>query len=140
MDFKYADDSIGGLESNVRIELRFAGETVADFRLSRTTTQSNRIAIRGDKGEVVLPIYDPSAVRIAIGGKVMNKKIASQSLRFADMVSEQLRDFAESIASGRPPLVTGADGMKVIEFIEQCYAAKRTRSLPGSAPIPGVVW
>jgi len=56
------------------------------------------------------------------------------------VVAAQLRDFAESIAARRPPAATGADGLRVVQFIEQCYAAKRARPLPARAPIPGVTW
>jgi predicted dehydrogenase len=53
---------------------------------------------------------------------------------------DQLIDFAQAITQGRPPKVTGEEGSRVIRLIEQCYAMKKQRPLPGLAPIPGAMW
>ena len=56
------------------------------------------------------------------------------------MVAEQLEDFVRSIETTGVPRVTGEDGLRVVDFIEKCYAAKRQRQLPERAPIPGLTW
>ena len=39
-----------------------------------------------------------------------------------------------SFSTGREPRVSSSDGMKVIEFIERCYAEKRRRPCLANAP------
>ncbi len=136
----YQDDAVGGLESNARIRLRFAEDVVATVRLSRTCRLANRIRVEGEAGALTLPVYDQLQLTEEWGSKAVTRKVAAGKSGVVRVVAAQLRDFAESIAARRPPAATGADGLRVVQFIEQCYAAKRARPLPARAPIPGVTW
>jgi predicted dehydrogenase len=140
LDFEYEDDAIGGLESNVRIKLRFKDDITGTFRLSRTCKLENRMVITGELGNMSLPIYNQTQVSLSRNGQTVTQTLVPRSGGFLDMVAEQLRDFVMSIETKRPPRVTGADGLRVVEFIEMCYALKRCRPLPKRAPIPGLTW
>ena len=139
-EFGYEDDAIGGLESNVRIKMSFTDDIAGTFRLSRTCKLENRIVIKGEMGGVSVSMYDQAQVLLYRDGQAVAQTLASDSWGFVGAVAEQLRDFAVSIETKRPPRVRGADGLRIVEFIEQCYALKRIRPLPECAPIPGVTW
>ena len=140
LDFEYEDDAIGGLESNVRIKMSFNDGITGTFRLSRTCNLRNQIVINGEFGHISLPIYNQAQILLSRNGKTVSQELVSRSWDFMGMVAEQLHDFVESIETKRRPRVTGADGLRVVEFIEACYTAKRSRPLPKRAPIPGVTW
>lgn len=140
LDFEYEDDSLGGIESNARMKIRFAGNISCRLRLSRTCKLENRIRLEGEAGSLVLPLYDQAEIVITRGGRTVSEKVAQSNWDFVEVVSEQLQDFAHSIDTERPPRATGEDGLAVVEFIEKCYAAKRQRPLPKVTPIPGLTW
>jgi predicted dehydrogenase len=140
VDFEYEDDALGGIESNVRMEIRFGDNITCRFRLSRTCKLENRIRLEGDAGSLLLPLYDQARIEITRSGRTIAENVTQSNWDFQEVVSEQLRDFVRSIETETPPCATGEDGLAVVEFIETCYAAKRQRPLPKQAPIPGLTW
>ncbi|PZC46129.1 MAG: putative dehydrogenase [Chloroflexi bacterium] len=136
----YEDDSVGGLESNVRLGLQFAGGTEANVRLSRTCLLPNLIKLEGERAEVTIPIYNEAVVGIKRDGRNTNKKVAKRSRDYVDSVAAQLEDFAECIETGQRPKATAEDGLKVVKLIDQCYGARNDRVLPENAPLPGLTW
>ena len=48
----------------------------------------------------------------------------------------QLVDVCAAVQSRRAPLVTGADGLRVIRLIERCYQARQQMPQPWLASIP----
>ncbi|MGH7380661.1 MAG: Gfo/Idh/MocA family protein [Candidatus Methylomirabilales bacterium] len=140
LDFEYEDDALGGLESNVRIKMDFMGGISCKFRLSRTCTLGNRIVIEGETGKLSVPLFDQAQISVTRNGETATRKVASCNWDFVGVLAEQLQDFVLSIETMGMPRVTGAEGLRVIEFIEKCYAAKHQRPLPKRAPIPGLTW
>ena len=140
LDFEYEDDAIGGLESNVRIKMSFRDDITGTFRLSRTCKLENRIVVEGEQGSLSVSVYDQAQVLLSHDGENVAQTVTPCKGGFVGAVAEQLRDFVVSIETKRPPRVTGADGLRVVEFIEECYALKRHRPLPKRAPIPGLTW
>jgi predicted dehydrogenase len=57
------------------------------------------------------------------------KAIAVESGSFGveDALREEVRDFVRAVREGRPPLVSGADGLRAIEVAEQVVADARRR-------------
>ena len=53
--FEYEDDALGGIESNVRLRMRFAEGVSGKIRLSRTCKLENRITLDGEAGSLSLP-------------------------------------------------------------------------------------
>lgn len=65
----------------------------------------------------------------------------SGTLQVADALQEEIRDFVTAVRDGRPPLVSGRDGLRAIEVAEKVVAdvQARLRNLaPGTIP-PGLV-
>jgi predicted dehydrogenase len=140
VDFEYEDDALGGIESNVRLNLRFADGISGKFRLSRTCKLDNRITVYGEAGHLSLPLYDVVDITLTRNDQKASRELTCTNWDFVKVVSEQLQDFVQSIETEKPPCATGQDGLVAIEFIEKCYAAKRHRPLPKRAPIPGLTW
>jgi len=140
LNLEYQDDAIGGLESNVRIKMDFIGGISCKFRLSRTCKLRNRIVIEGEAGSLSVPVWDQSRFFLTRNGRTITHNVTSRKWDFVAMMGEQLRDFVVSIETMGAPRVTGDDGMRVVDFIEKCYAAKHQRRLPERAPIPGLTW
>lgn len=140
LNLEYEDDGLGGLESNARIKMDFMGGISSTFRLSRTCKLRNQMVIEGEEGTLALPLYDQSQVFISRNGQTITHNLAPRNWDFVGMVAEQLRDFVFSIETMGAPRVSGEDGMRVIEFIEECYVVKHQRPLPKRAPIPGLTW
>lgn len=137
---EYKDDSMGGVESNARLELRFAGGIEASARFSRTCLLPNLITLEGERAEVAIPIYDQALVSVKLNGRKSNKKVAKQSWDYIGAATAQLEDFVDSIKTGRRPMATAEDGLKVVRLINRCYETRSDRPLPELAPMPGLTW
>ena len=59
---------------------------------------------------------------------------------FSAIAQLQLQDFISALKGADTSLCTGEEGAAVVDLIEQCYALKRDRPRPDSAPIPGLMW
>ncbi|MEI7731527.1 MAG: Gfo/Idh/MocA family oxidoreductase [Verrucomicrobiota bacterium] len=136
----YEDDACGGLESNLRLQLEFAGQIKAGYRLSRTCLLDNQIRIQGEQGTVQLSIYGRDRYQFIQNG-ASSVIDCGEPGSTADLSAQvQLTDFISSIYSGKPPQVDGLAGLAAVQLIEQCYLAKRKRPLPEKAPLPGLTW
>lgn len=138
--FTYLDDSLGGLESNCDLRLRYASGAEARLRMSRTGKLRHEIRIETDQCTIDLGTYDRLQFTVY-------RKGTSEVIRTGDAdddhlspAADQLRNFAASIRERRPPRVTGAEATKVIAQIEACYRDKKSRPLPSRVPIPGAMW
>ena len=140
LEFEYEDDALGGIESNVRMRMRFAEGIAGKIRLSRTCRLDNRITLQGETGTLSLPLYGQAEIVVTRNGQTVNQELAQSNWDFVKIVAEQLDDFVRSIETEQPPRATGEDGRVVVEFIEQCYAVKRQRPLPKRVPLPGLTW
>jgi predicted dehydrogenase len=134
----YEDDSLGGLESNVRLRMEFPGGCKIHFRQSRTCRLPNEFRLVGENGTVVLSNYDPRCYELIRNGRTVI--IETDQVEQVDCERRQLQDFLEVVRNGRAPHVTGADGRSVIRLIERCYAERSDRRLTETAPLPGLTW
>ena len=111
-EIKYEDDAMGGLESNLTIDMKF-GEAKAFFKLSRTRELSNTIAIEGNGHKAVIGVFDSK--KITLDGK--EKVLEGNGM-------SQLGNFLDAIEGKDKILCPVADGLTVIETLEQCYTQK----------------
>lgn len=65
VDTEYEDDALGGLESNVRMTLRFPEEVVVHFRHSRTCKLPDELRVEAEQGTVLLPTYSLSSYSLS---------------------------------------------------------------------------
>ena len=135
---QYEDDALGGLESNIRMKMRFPDDIEVYFRQSRTCRLSNEFRIAAENGTLVLSNYNTWQCELLQDGKSVTRNCADEAVDHAHCEQLQLMDFAESIVRQREPLVSGEEARRVVQLIEQCYATRRTRSLPNEVPLPGL--
>jgi predicted dehydrogenase len=135
---EYEDDAVGGLESNARVSMHFGGGRQATFRQSRTCTLPYEIHVVGQRGQIMIPTNSPNEYMLKTRDRIT--ALQADAGDITDHACEQLQDFARSVTEGRPPLVSGTEGARVIRLIDQLYATKRARALPLRAPTPGLTW
>ncbi len=139
-DISYYDDALGGLESNARLECRFPGGETCTYRISRTCSLPYQFQFHGDNGSLTFETNSLSRYSVTKDGEKSGYDCAPDVNEAIDYWREQVRDFAKSISSGRPPLASGEDGERAMALIEACYALKKARPLPDRVPQPGIMW
>ncbi|MCE3296655.1 MAG: hypothetical protein K0R65_2369 [Crocinitomicaceae bacterium] len=132
--FEYEDDSLGGLESNLRLKMHFENGATAFFRLSRTCNLANKIEVKSELQQAELDIFEMNGY--FLNGETKQAK-AGEIYDWSTIASIQLRDFVRAVESGTQPMCTLEEGAAVIELIESCYRMKKERDLPNKAPLPG---
>ncbi len=137
---EYEDDSIGGLESNVRLRMTFENCVTADFRQSRTCRLPYEIRISAEYGELLFSTNSVSEYSLVRNGHVETCRCADSTFTHRDCEASQLKDFAESVRSGRPPKVSGEEATRVVSLIEQCYTRKQATPSPEVCPQPGLTF
>ena len=136
----YEDDAVGGLESNARAQLSFAGGIRADFRISRTCRLASVFRVECEGGVLEFSNRDTVAYRIEREGRRSEHRLESELLTPADCWRGQLADFLRSIETRTAPAVDGAEALRVVVLVEQLYAMKQVRPLPAIAFQPGATW
>lgn len=141
----YEDDSMGGVEANCRVDLRF-GDATATLRLSRDWARPNRYAITGADGWVVWEPGAPdhyefgftgspfaaacSIQEVALGGD--EPEWDPTALTFEWAFVEQLRRAVSDEADSEP--VSGEESLATLALIDQCYSSRSAMSMPWMAP------
>lgn len=138
--FEYLDDSLGGLESNVDVTLRYREGGTAHFRLSRTSSFPNVVDMQFEHGALVFPIYDMSTLTLERNGRSERMALHTTPWDFVEIAALQLRDFVRAAVTGAPPAVSGDEGLLTVRFIESCYQRAAQRTRPPKTPLPGVPW
>jgi predicted dehydrogenase len=140
-DFEYYDDSLGGLESNVRLTLKYDEEAVVHFRLSRTCALDNRVEMHFENASLAFALYDMANLAVTMRGQQTRQEtLYEKSWDFHAAAKAQLRDFASAAVDGRASSIPGEAGLAVVELIEACYRSKAQRPRPREAPLPGLTW
>jgi len=80
VDFEYEDDALGGIESNVRLNLRFADGISGKLRLSRTCKLDNRITVHGEAGHLSLPLYDVVDITLTRNDQKASRELTCKGL------------------------------------------------------------
>ena len=117
---QYEDDAMGGLESNLTINMRF-GQATAFYKLSRTRKLSNTIVIEGNGHKAELEIFEKKAF-VLDGKEIMAAETA------LDVGKEQLSNFMMATQGKEVIMCPVSGGIDVIELLERCYAQKKPKS------------
>lgn len=131
----YADDSCGGVESNCEIQLEFSGGTRGSVELSRTRDLRNTCIFHGERGRLAFETWSENPKfwlqfdghEAHLAGHLEGSKLV-RDCEIA--IAAEIDDFAAAIESGRQPVVSGVEGRRTIQFVENCYAARRPLRLP----------
>jgi predicted dehydrogenase len=140
VSFDYQDDSLGGLESNVRLTLKYKDGGIAHFRLSRTCSLRNEVTMQFEKGALAFPLYEMAGLTLESNGQSKKLVVHTTPWDYVEIVARQLQDFAFAAIQGHPVGIPGEEGAIVIEMIESCYKKAAQRVRPARTPLPGVTW
>jgi FkbM family methyltransferase len=138
--FDYEDDSLGGLESNVRLVFHYADGVEAHYRLSRTCALDSRIELDFEKAGIRFPLYDMRELDLTTPGGQRTRVALCPKSDFVEAVKAQLRDFARAATEGVPTTIPAEAGLAVLDLIESCYQSKARHARPEHTPLPGMTW
>jgi predicted dehydrogenase len=141
----YRDDALGGVESNVVIDMQFANGVTGRVALSRTRAASNTLSVYGESGQVSLRIYDQRQLVLCQQPNAKARRMeitlacAPNNYSFLQAFADQLNSVVDSIRGNHEPFASGYDGLEVVKLVERCYNQRLQRTPPSQLPLPGVV-
>jgi predicted dehydrogenase len=136
--FEYYDDAMGGVEADCELHLTLPGGAHGLVELSRTRNLRNTCVLNGEYGSLEVGVWDfdsPVHLKlkdrdVSLSGQGLRNNQASNSE--ADVFDRQLHDFVQSILTRRTPLVSGPEGRRSVQLIEDCYASRHLLTHPWS--------
>lgn len=145
-DFAYQDDSMGGLEANASLHLRFGSGVSGQLRLSRDTPIPNSVWIEfesgilwfngGTAGEVTLHFKHSNLVaKSNLCYKAdqlipFNLSPGEPARTYAQSFIEQIRNLCRAIRGEDNLLVPASEALASLELIEKCYAGRKLMKMP----------
>jgi predicted dehydrogenase len=123
LTYKAQDITGKGIEDNVFVSFVHENSVKGEFTLSRTELLENKLTIWGKAGWLKIDIFDTTFFEY-------NSKKSKASSEFGqlhintknnDPYRDQFGHFVDCIKYDKKPLISGRDGMKVIEIVEACY-------------------
>jgi len=126
----YRDDAAGGVESECECQLALENGAPVHLELSRTRALRDTAVIECEHGSVELGVFEPAVVRLRLPGarSSLDARVPDPEFERAPLhvvFARQLADVVEAIRTGRPPLVSGVEGRRVVALVEACYARRR---------------
>ena len=121
----YRDDSLGGVEADCILEVE--APVPGTIELSRTRRLRNEIRIECEEGEIVAPLPLPEAVTLELGIRTHRLRTSSDD-PYGDAFRAQLADFLDAARATADPVLSGDDGVAVLDAIESAY--ERREPLP----------
>jgi len=127
----YRDDASGGVEADCVVELGLSDGVPCRVELSRTRNLRNTAIIEGALGRMEVFFYDNKVVVTFTGAfpvlpiECMPRESAlTDPSQWRHMFDYQLDDWLESLVQGRPAMVSGEEGAKVVRLIERVQAMR----------------
>jgi predicted dehydrogenase len=147
--FSYTDDADDGLEANCVFTASFAGNTNVSLRLSRDWATPNCYVFRFERATIHSRVNASNHLELTFDGLPMTFAAelrdplppipAAPTVALetnAQAFIAQLVDVCASIRENRAPFITGADGLRAISLIENCYRHRQPLTQPWMAPLP----
>jgi myo-inositol 2-dehydrogenase / D-chiro-inositol 1-dehydrogenase len=137
----YADDAMGGIEANCRLELAF-GDCTVKIRLSRDWFRPNLYRFVGDQGWMIWPVDHPDQVELGLTAASSRARLAVDEMRREEMwAGHPAGPFGAAFASqvmgivdalnGRPDdYVSGDEGLATVRLVESCRAVSTAMAMP----------
>lgn len=119
----YEDDAMGGLESNLTINLRFE-KAKAFFKLSRTRELSNTIVIEGNGHRAELEVFEQKKMKL--DGVMVSPK-DEEIVEDGNVGVAQLANFLDAVAGKSELVCPISEGIATMELLERCYAQKASK-------------
>jgi predicted dehydrogenase len=138
-DFSYADDAMGGMEANARLELRF-GTAGGRVHLSRDWATAQRYAFEFEGGTVAWTANDSAGLSLALDGAPSSLQGRLRGNDGGDEATQsqsfiaQLSHVVDAVRERIPVLVDGREGSRALRLVEACYARKQLLVQPWLEP------
>jgi predicted dehydrogenase len=119
-----AKDLMGkGVEDNVSISFVHKNSVKGHLTLSRTEVLENKMLVKGTHGWLKIDIFDATFLEFESKRSKASSNFGKLNVKTKgnDTYRDQIAHFVECINSDKEPLITGEDGMKVIEVVQRCY-------------------
>jgi len=127
---RFRDDSFGGTEAVVAIELEHEG-CRASIRLSWLTKLGNKYRIEGERGLIEGEVYEwASFLQASADGKTRRVHTEDRPKGFEEFGHRLIDNFVDVVANGAEPLVSGRSVLPSIEIIDECYARREKFDQP----------
>ena len=127
----YRDDSLGGVESDAILELKFPGGAVGSVELSRTRTLRNTAILTGSRCRIEVALHRNEIIGISPDSHLAKEldgrngaAMPNESL-YDDMFRRELDDWLGAIRGTSVPFVDGASVAPGIDVIDQCYRMRQ---------------
>jgi predicted dehydrogenase len=139
IDVEYKDDSLGGVEADCWLSLTLqgpSGPVQGTVALSRLRKLSNMARLTAERFTVEYDLSTPATVRLwptmwdGEGLSFESDWGPWPSQSWTDVYAEQLRAFAQSVAIGDGPIVSGDSVLGSVALIERCYRERQPLQLP----------
>lgn len=142
VEVEYEDDSMGGVEANCRIRLRFAQGHSGEVRLSRDWPLANRYVIECERGWLSWQVHEAAKVQLGFTGvdhvldgslhqpAAQQRGLGQPGFTFEQSFVNQVLDVAAAVQGQGQPLVSGAEGLHSLRLIEQCYQQRTVMPMP----------
>jgi predicted dehydrogenase len=146
--FTYADDAMGGLETNSRLLLDYASGARGALHLSRDWSTAQQYRFVFERGIVSWKVNDANGLTVQLGDapgalrsqlvEVIDEKLSDHPL--ASLATNpqsfiaQLRNVIAAIRGQAPLLIPGTEGIRSLRFIERCYARRTLLDQPWFTP------
>jgi predicted dehydrogenase len=146
--FRYADDAMGGLETNSRIDLGYANGARGALHLSRDWATAQQYRFVFERGVVAWKVNDangitvqladaPGALRAqlveTVDGKLSDRPLSALATNPQSFIA-QLQNVLAAIRGQAPLLIPGPEGIRSLRFIERCYAERTLLDQPWFTP------
>lgn len=133
----YYDDAMGGVEANCEIHIKMNNGSSGKVELSRTRELRNSYILRFDKYFLEVGIQFNSSIKTynnhnQLISAIEYSKKGDGEYSILTTFKNQYVDFYGSIVQNRQPYISGYEGKKVIDLIENCYRVRKNMSLPWS--------
>jgi predicted dehydrogenase len=128
----YEDDAMGGAESTALATLHVAHSPVM-MRLSRDWPMAGRYDFKFEHGRIVWDAVDPVNVQLEYHGPSAHVRLLAGAVpaqSWGDCFRAQLENAIAAVRGESAPLVSGADAVRSLLLIEQCYRRRTLLNSP----------
>lgn len=146
--FAYVDDAAGGLEANCRLTADFPGGGRATVRLSRDWATPDCYVLEFERATLHARVnasnqleFTFAGVPLTFAAEIRDPRPAQPGPATAARETNpqafiaQLAEVCAAVRDGRAPFVTGADGLRALQWVEQCYAVRQPYRFEPVVPI-----
>jgi predicted dehydrogenase len=136
-EFSYEDDAMGGIEANCRLDMVYGGGVRGSVRLSRDWATRNLYEFVFEGGTVLYEVGQANRLGLSVDGlpfvlrgDLMRAVPRLPTRTSAQSFTEQLRNVLAAVGGRQPLRVPGAEGIRSLRFVEDCYRRRTLMAMP----------